>query len=147
MQKEVGDQMNNGNYLIIHKNKVPEGSTILPAVWQMKRKRDIHTQEVKKYKARLNVDGSRMISGVHYDQTYSPVASWALVRLLLAVMALHGWHTTKIDFVQAYAQEPVKRDLYENIPKGFELEGVDQPRDYVLRLHKNVYGQKQAGRV
>jgi hypothetical protein len=32
------------------------------------------------------------------------------------------------------------------IPKGFELDQGD-PTDYVLQLHKNVYGQKQAGRV
>jgi hypothetical protein len=32
------------------------------------------------------------------------------------------------------------------IPKGFELDDGDA-NDYVLKLHKNVYGQKQAGRV
>ena len=32
------------------------------------------------------------------------------------------------------------------IPKGFELEGGNE-NDYVLKLNKNVYGQKQAGRV
>jgi hypothetical protein len=32
------------------------------------------------------------------------------------------------------------------IPKGFTVEG-GRTQDYVLQLHKNVYGQKQAGRV
>ncbi len=31
------------------------------------------------------------------------------------------------------------------IPKGFEMEGDAQ--DYVLKLKKNLFGQKQAGRV
>ena len=31
------------------------------------------------------------------------------------------------------------------IPAGFEVDGNE--KDYVLQLHKNVYGQKQAGRV
>mmetsp|Transcript_23802 Transcript_23802/g.36159 ORF Transcript_23802/g.36159 Transcript_23802/m.36159 type:complete len:99 (-) Transcript_23802:145-441(-) len=48
--------------------------------WQMKRKRDIRTREVKKHKARLSIDGSRMIQGVHYDQNYAPVASWNSIR-------------------------------------------------------------------
>jgi hypothetical protein len=48
MQKEVSDQSNNKNFSIIHRSKVPEGATILPTVWQMKRKRDIKTREIKK---------------------------------------------------------------------------------------------------
>ena len=32
------------------------------------------------------------------------------------------------------------------IPKGFEIEGGDK-KDYVLKLHRNIYGQVQAGRV
>ena len=38
MEKEVEDQMKNGNYSIVNKNDVSKLSTILPAVWQMKQK-------------------------------------------------------------------------------------------------------------
>jgi hypothetical protein len=44
----------------------------------------------------------------------------------------------------AYTQAPVEKDMYMEVPKGFEVEG---PGDYVLKIHKNIYGQKQAGRV
>ena len=50
MEKEWNDQMNNGNFTIIERFKVPEGAAVLPAVWQIKRKRDIKTRQVKKYK-------------------------------------------------------------------------------------------------
>jgi hypothetical protein len=40
----------------------------------------------------------------------------------------------------------VERELYMEIPKGVNLEGADR-KDYVLKLLKNLYGQKQAGRV
>jgi hypothetical protein len=33
------------------------------------------------------------------------------------------------------------------LPKGFSIQGVDNPKDYVLHIHRNIYGQKQAGRV
>jgi hypothetical protein len=112
----------------------------------MKRKRDIRTQEVKKYKARLNIDGSRMRAGEHYDLTYAPVASWNSVRLLLALAAVHGWKTTQIDYVLAFPQAPVERDIYMEIPKGFDLKGAPRS-EYVLKIHRNIYGQKQAGRV
>ena len=37
MEKEVQDQMENGNFTIVHKDTVPKDRAILPAVWQMKR--------------------------------------------------------------------------------------------------------------
>jgi hypothetical protein len=52
MKKEWNDQLQNGNFTLIHRSRVLEGATILPAVWQMKRKRDIKTRRIKKYKAR-----------------------------------------------------------------------------------------------
>jgi len=114
MDKEVKDQMGNKNFTIVHKSKVPKDKSILPAVWQMKRKRDIKSRKIKKYKARLNIDGSRMKEGIHYDQTYAPVASWNSIRILLSLVAALGWHTQQIDYVLAFPQAPVeKRNLHE----------------------------------
>jgi Reverse transcriptase (RNA-dependent DNA polymerase) len=146
MQKEVGDQMASDNYTIVRRKDVPKGHTIFRAVWQMKRKRDIKTREIKKWKARLNLDGSSMTKGKHDDQTYAPVARLNSIRLLLSMAALQGWHTTQIDYVSAFPQAPVERELYMQLPRGFEIAGA-QPGEYVFRLNKNVYGQKSAGRV
>ena len=147
MKKEVDDQMKNGNFSLIKKIDVPKDKIILPAVWQMKRKRDIKSREIKKYKARLNIDGSKMKKGIHYNQTYAPVASWTSIRILLTLAAAMGWHTKQIDYVLAFPQAPVEKEIYMRIPKGFEMEGVKDKDEYVLKLHRNVYGQKQAGRV
>jgi hypothetical protein len=139
MAKEVQDQMNNGNFTVTPRSAVPEGATVLPSVWQMKRKRDIKTRQVKKWKARLNIDGSRMKEGVHYKETYAQVASWNSIRMLLTLSAVHGWHTKQIDYVLAYTQAPVKEELYMHIPKGFNIEGQDT-KDFVLQIHPNIYG-------
>lgn len=147
MEKEIKDQFENGNFTVIRKSEVPEGHTILPAVWQMRRKRDARTGEIKKYKARLNIDGSRMRYGEHYNETYSPVASWNSVRMLLTMTAVHGWHTKQIDFVQAFAQAPAEKTLYMKVPAGVKIDGEGDAKDYVLKIHRNIYGQKQAGRV
>ena len=82
MDKEVLTQEGAGNWTLTLLNKVPRGSTVLPAVWQMKRKRHISTREVYKHKARLNIDGSKQIKGVNYWDTYSPVASWSTNNLV-----------------------------------------------------------------
>lgn len=146
MQKEWDDQIGNGNFTIVHRSEVPEGATVLPAVWQMKRKRDIKTRKIKKYKARLNLDGSKMKQGKHYDQTYAPVASWNSIRTLLILAAYHGWYTRQIDYVLAFPQAPIEREIFMKIPGGFKV--VDgKNEDYVLRLHRNVYGGKAASRT
>jgi hypothetical protein len=56
MMKEIEDQYNNGNFTIVHKGEVvPDNQIVLPAVWQMRRKRDAKTGVIKKYKARLTL--------------------------------------------------------------------------------------------
>ena len=147
MEKEMEDQIKNGNFSLVKKSEVPEDKIILPAVWQMKRKRDIKSREIKKYKARLNIDGSKMKKGIHYNQTYAPVASWTSIRILLTLAAAMGWHTKQIDYVLAFPQAPVEKEIYMSIPKGFEVDERNNKAEYVLKLHRNVYGQKQAGRV
>ena len=112
MSKEINDQFEKCNFTVVCKSKGPKDQVILPEVWQMQRKHDARTGQVKKYNARLNIDGSRMRHGIHYDQTYSPVASWNSVRMLLTLTAVHGWHTKQIDFVQAFAQAPDEKTLY-----------------------------------
>jgi hypothetical protein len=79
MEKEIAQQVQRRVYSIIKKSKVPQGAMILPAVWALRRKQDIRTGAIKKYKACCNIDGSRMIPGEHYNLTYAPVAGWTLV--------------------------------------------------------------------
>lgn len=149
MEKEVLAQEGAGNWTLTLLNKVPQGSTILPAVWQMKRKRRISTREVYKHKARLNIDGSKQTKGLNYWDTYSPVASWSTIRMVLIMALIGNWQTRQIDFVLAYTQADAECDnMYMKIPRGFEVD-IPQadPKDYVLKINKNIYGQKQAGRV
>jgi hypothetical protein len=47
----------------------------------------------------------------------------------------------------AFPQAPVERDLYMEIPKGVQLEGIENSKAYVLRIIKNLNGHKQAGTV
>ena len=93
MKKEVNDQKENGNFVIVKRDQIPANKTILKSVWQMRRKRDIKTREIKKYKARLNIDGSQMRKGIDYEETYAPVAKWSTIRLILSLAAVHKWHT------------------------------------------------------
>jgi hypothetical protein len=64
---------------------------------------------------------------------------------------INGWHTKQMAFVSAFPQADIERELYMRLPKGFTIPGrvlsEEDRKNYVLKLEKNLYGQKQAGRV
>ena len=147
MQKEMDDQMADGNFELIQWAKIPLGPKIFPAVWQMRRKRDINTQEVKKWKARLNFDGSRMRRGEHYGQSNAPITYWSSIRLAFVIATANDWVSTQEDYVMVFPQAPSEREVYMEIPQGYDLGECKSKMDYTPLLHGNVYGQKQATRV
>ena len=143
-REEFQKHLDDGTFEIISLDQVPEGHKLFPAVWAMKRKQKVCTREVYKRKARLNFDGSKQRPGQHYDQTFAPVATWESVRILLALALRNNWHTIQLDYVLAFPQAPVERECYMQIPKGIQ---IDAPGKWALKVNKNIYGQKQAGRV
>jgi hypothetical protein len=69
----------------------------------------------------------------------------------MSLAMLNKWHTRQLDFLLAYTQADIERDLYMKIPAGFVVSGKalseEERKKYALKLEKNLYGQKQAGRV
>jgi hypothetical protein len=145
MVDEVTSHTDLGNWEIVPKTEIPEGTSLLPSVWAMRRKRHIATQEAYKWKARLNVHGGKQEHGVNYWETYSPVVSWTTIRLYLAMSILNKWCTRQVDFVLAFPQADIECPMFMEIPRGFKFDG--SRRTHCLSLKKNLYGQKQAGRV
>ena len=135
-----------GNYKPIPLNKVPAGTKLLDMVWSMRRKRRIKTQEVYKWKARLSMHGGQQVHGAHYWDTYAPVVTWQTVHLFLILSLILGWQSRQLDFLMAYPQAPAEMPLYMCLPQGFRCDGMSQ-KTHALKLVRNVYGQKQAGRV
>ena len=135
-----------GNYVPVPLTDLPKGTKLIDMVWSMRRKRRIKTQEVYKWKARLNVHGGQQEHGIHYWDTYAPVETWQTVRLLLILSLLLGWQSRQLDFIMAYPQAPAEMHLYMRLPQGYKRSGMSR-KTHALKLIHNVYGQKQAGRV
>ena len=112
----------------------------------MRCKRRIKTQEVHKWKARLNVHGGQQEHGVHYWDTYALVVTWQMVRLFLILSILLGWQSRQLDSVMAYPQAPAETTLYMRLPQGYQRHGMTR-KTHILKLIHNMYGQKQAGRI
>ena len=112
----------------------------------MRCKRRIKTQEVYKWKVRLNVHRGQQEHGVHYWDTYDPVVTWQTVRFFLILSLLLRWRSRQLHFVMVYPQAPAEMPLYLRLPQGYKRKGMTH-KSHMLKLKCNVYGQKQAGRV
>ncbi len=143
---EVNGHVDNKHWQLTKRSEVPPNIDVLPSVWSMHRKRDITTNEIKKYKAQLNLHGGKQEYEMNYYETYAPVVTWFSIRLLIVIGILYGWAHRQCDFIMAYPQAPIEYDMYMELPQRIQVAEGDS-RDYVLKLLKNIYGQKQAGRV
>ena len=157
MGTELDGHEKMGNYKPVPLSQVPKGTKLIDMVWSMRRKRRIKTQEVYKWKARLNVHGGQQEHGVHYWDTYAPVVTWQTVRFFLILSILLGWQSRQLDFVMAYPQAPAEMPLYMRLPQGYK-------RNRITRKHtrtqtptqriwtkkswtsvEQVYGRRYAG--
>ena len=120
----------------------PAGKNIVGSKWvfRIKRKAD---GAIEKYKARLVARGFTQKFGIDYFDTFSPVARLASFRYILAIAARNDWDIDTFDFNGAYLNGELdpNEEIYLQPPPGYDIEG-----EYVKRLHKSLYGLKQAGR-
>ena len=83
--QEVNGHVENKHWALVKQSDIPDGVDVVPSVWSMQCKCDITTNEVKKYKARLNLHGGMQVYGMNYYETYAPVVTWFSIRLLIVI--------------------------------------------------------------
>jgi hypothetical protein len=66
------------------------------------------------------------------------------VRLVLAMAAHHGWPVHQMDMKLTFLNGDLNEKVYVTQPPGFMAEGQEQK---VLKLHKALYGMRQAPRA
>ena len=124
MLKEFKDHCTLQHWELEKVKRVPKGTQILDAIWVMKRKRDIKSGQVYKWKAHLNVHGGQQTNGVNFWETYAPAVNWFSICLLRAQAVMQDWHTCQIDFVLAYPQAVIETELYMKLPRGIDVPGI-----------------------
>eukprot|EP00957_Ditylum_brightwellii_P102436 7808075-Ditylum_brightwellii.AAC.1 len=100
--------------------------------------------KVLTWKPGLNFHERQQIKGVNYWETYAPVVTWFVIRLLLILSLLNNWSTWQIDFVSAHPQAPIECNLFMTLPSRTVTKDGNN-RTHVLKLEQNLFGQKQAG--
>jgi Reverse transcriptase (RNA-dependent DNA polymerase) len=84
------------------------------------------------------------IPGIDYDETFSPVARFESLRLLLALAALEDWEIHQMDVKSAFLNGVLDEEIYMEQPQGFISTGQETK---VCHLKKAIYGLKQASRA
>jgi hypothetical protein len=83
--------------------------------------------------------------GVSYWESYFPVVNMLMVRLLLALCNIYGLESKSIDFVLAFPQANLDKDIWMELPTGIIIaDKPDKLRAYILKLKKSLYGLMHA---
>lgn len=111
--------------------------------WIFKNKTD-EDGEVVQNKSRLVAQGYTQVEGVHFDESFGPVARLELIRILLSIACIMNFKLYQMDVKSAFLNGLPHEEVYVEQPKGFQ-----DPHflDHVLRLKKALYGLKQAPRA
>jgi hypothetical protein len=134
-QYEIDALAKNGTWTLVD---LPAGRKTVKSKWVFKRKSD------GRFRARLVAKGFTQIQGIDYDETFSPVARFESLRLLLALAALENWEIHQMDVKSAFLNGLLDEEIYMEQPQGFILPDHNHQ---VCLLHKAIYGLKQASRA
>jgi len=139
MTSELQALQANGTWTL---TPLPTGKTPIGCRWVYKVKlRSDGT--VERHKARLVAKGFTQLEGIDYQDTFSPTAKIISVRCLLTLAAARGWSLHQMDVNNAFLHGDLAEEIYMSPPPGLQRQGEI---NLVCRLHKSLYGLKQASR-
>ncbi|KAK8631738.1 hypothetical protein V6N13_028518 [Hibiscus sabdariffa] len=139
MRSEMDSMSSNQVWTLV---EPPEGIKPIGCKRVFKKKTDMDGN-VQTYKGRLVAKGFRQIHGIDYDETFSPIAMFKSIRILLAIAAFHDYEIWQMDVKTAFLNGKLEEDVYMTQPEGFI---APENAGKVCKLQRSIYGLKQASR-
>ena len=91
-----------------------EGKSVVTSRWIYKVKY-VADGSIEKHKARFVARGFSQVEGIDYDETFAPVARYASIRIVIAIVAEMGWKIHKMDVKTAFLND-ILEELYIEQP-------------------------------
>src|SRR5205814_4200572 len=121
----------------------PKDAKLIGSRWVYTTKND-EENRVMKFKARLVAQGYRQKAGIDFNEVFSPVVNFSLIRFMfILLVSTLGWRHAQLDVKSAYLYGNLKETVYMKQPKGFIKKGEEKK---VCLLKKTIYGLHQSGR-
>lgn len=138
MREELQTMQNRKVWKLVPK---PKNAKVLGCRWVYTLKLD-DKGNITRYKARLVAQGHLQRKGETYEEVFSPVVNFGLIRFFFAVLvSLYKWSHIQCDITCAYLYAPLEQTIYLQQPPGFKVS------DQVCLLKKALYGLHQSGRM
>lgn len=114
--------------------------TIIGCKWVFRIKRNSNGS-ISRYKALLVTKGFHQRPGPDYTETFSPIVKPVTVHIVLYAVVSQGWPLHQFDVNNAFLQGDLNEYIYMRQSPLF----YDKTRpNFVCKLHKAIYGLKQA---
>nr|GEX46411.1 hypothetical protein [Tanacetum cinerariifolium] len=140
MQEEFDAIERNETWKLAH---LPQGKKAISLKWIFKTKFN-SDGTIQKHKARLVARRYIQEHEIDYKETFSPVARFETVRVILALATQMQWTIFQFDVKSAFLNGELKEDVYVQQPEYFK---VAREEHKVYKLKKALYGLKQAPRA
>ncbi|WVZ89766.1 hypothetical protein U9M48_036131 [Paspalum notatum var. saurae] len=82
-------------------------------------KEGISPSEEMRYKTRLVAKGYSQISGIDYNDVFSPVVKHSSIRTLFSIVAMHDYELEQLDVKTAFLHGELEKDIYMDQSEGF----------------------------
>lgn len=98
--------------------------------------------DIVRFKARLVAQGFKQVKGETYDESFSPVVNFGIIRFFFSLLIVKlAWSHIQCDIKSAYLYAPLTETIYMSQPPGFS-----DKENLFCKLEKAIYGLHQSGR-
>ena len=137
MFDEITTLIRNGTWALVPPSS-SQNVVECKCVFQLKHHPD---GSISKYKVCLVAKGFHQRPGLDFHETFNPVVKPITIRLILTLALSNGWPLCQLDVNNVFLCGTLIEDV-------FMQQIVDQSKQtFVCKLHKAIYGLKQASRA